>query len=140
MNQNDIIISEAQVDDVDHVIGLWQKTNLVRPWNDPHQDCCRALKEQASELFVSKIEGTIIGSVMAGYEGHRGWIYYLAVCPSCQNCGVGKKLYFHAEEWLKRKGAPKIQILIRRDNDQIIDFYKKIGFEVSSSILMGKQL
>ena len=77
---------------------------------------------------------------MTGYDGHRGWIYYLAVDPDCQKQGIGKRLYNEAYRWLKEQGAPKIQILIRNDNEDVVSFYEKLGFEKSTSLLMARKI
>lgn len=133
-----IDITEAVSADKSHIISIWEQTGLTRPWNDPEQDVVNALSGKTSTILIAKESGTILGTCMAGYDGHRGWIYYLAVMPSHQKKGLGKKLFEAAEEWLYRQGAPKIMILIREDNQKVMEFYKGIGFERGSSLLMGK--
>lgn len=133
-------VGEATNHETMSIVALWEKTGLTRPWNDPTQDIQRALSAKSSTIFIAKNDHKIIGTAMAGYEGHRGWIYYLAVDPDYQKQGLGKKLYNTAEQWLKNQGAPKIQILIRADNQKVISFYEGLGFEKSSSLLMGKKI
>lgn len=112
-------IREPQISEYDAIIDLWQKTNLTRPWNNPRADIERAMDCATSTVFVAAHGAQIIGSVMTGYEGHRGWIYYLAVAPHHQKQGIGKELVMTAENWLKNQGCPKIMLMIRKENTDI---------------------
>ena len=136
----DIIISQANKNDVPAIISLWEKTKLTRPWNDPAKDIELSLNADTSTIFTARKNGSIVGSAMTGYDGHRGWIYYLAVDPDCQKQGIGKRLYNEAYRWLKEQGAPKFQILIRNDNEDVVSFYEKLGFEKSTSLLMARKI
>ena len=133
-----IIISEAQKRHTDDIVLVWEQTQLTRPWNDPVADVDLSLRAHSSILYVAENEEQVVGTVMAGYDGHRGWIYYLAVLPDYQGQGIGKKLYDMAHQWLKDQGAPKVHILIRDDNMTAVSFYERLGFEKSTSLLMGK--
>ena len=123
------------------VIALWQACGLTRPWNHPGKDIARKLQVQA-EGFVVAVDatGAIVGSVMAGYEGHRGWINYLAVSPAVQRGGLGRALMAQAETWLRAQGCPKINLQIRQDNTVAIGFYQAIGFGEDAALSFGKRL
>lgn len=126
--------------DEDAVIRLWNACGLVRPWNDPKKDIQRKLTTQPELFLVVDKEGVVLGSAMVGYEGHRGWVYYLAVDPSCQGQGIGQALMQEAEHLLMERGCPKIQLLVRSNNSQVLDFYGKLGYETSDVVMLGKRL
>lgn len=126
--------------DEDAVIRLWNACGLVRPWNDPKKDIQRKLTTQPELFLVVEKEGGVLGSAMVGYEGHRGWVYYLAVDPSCQGQGIGQALMQEAEHLLMERGCPKIQLLVRSNNSQVLDFYGKLGYETSDVVMLGKRL
>jgi ribosomal protein S18 acetylase RimI-like enzyme len=136
--------------DTDAVIALWQACDLTRPWNNPLLDIRRkcALNDHlflvSEERNVNQPGGqqqsAIIGSVMAGYEGHRGWINYLAVAPQRRSAGVGRQLMLEAERRLLALGCPKINLQVRNGNDAVIAFYKAIGFSDDRCVSLGKRL
>ncbi len=122
------------------VVALWHACGLVVPWNDPVRDIHRKLRVQR-ELFLVGITGRQLGAtVMAGYEGHRGWINYLAVSPDHRRQGFGRRMMDAAEERLRALGCPKINLQIRRSNTGAVDFYRSLGFGEDDSISMGKRL
>lgn len=133
-------IREYHLNDESQVIDLWSTCNLVRPWNNPEKDIKRKLKVDPDLFLVGVSNGKVIASVMGGYEGHRGWINYLAVDPSHQRKGYGKAIMEEIEERVEAKGAPKINIQIRSTNESVIDFYKSIGYKTDDVIGMGKRL
>ena len=122
------------------IIALWQQCGLTRPWNDPHRDIERKLRVQAHMFLIGEVEGRLAGSVMAGYEGHRGWINYLAVSPAHQGKGYGRVLMEHAERLLREGGCPKINLQIRSTNTDVIAFYRKLGYGMDDVVSMGKRL
>ena len=122
------------------VIALWQKTGLTRSWNDPKKDIIRKLKVQADWFLVSEQDRKIIASVMAGYDGHRGWINYLAVDPSVQGKGIASKLMQYVEKELEEFGCPKINLQIRKGNQGVMEFYQKIGYQQDDVVSFGKRL
>ena len=133
-------IRAFQIADEAAVIALWRKCDLVRPQNDPAKDIRRKVAERP-ELFLVAIEGeTVVGSVMAGYEGHRGWINYLACDPAHQRRGIGRALMAEAERLLRAAGCPKINLQIRSTNSAVIAFYRAIGFGQDDVISLGKRL
>ncbi|MDB5326223.1 MAG: GCN5-related N-acetyltransferase [Phycisphaerales bacterium] len=133
-------IRPFQLADETAVIALWQRCDLIRPQNDPAKDIRRKLGERP-ELFLVAVEGeVVVGSVMAGYEGHRGWINYLACDPAHQRQGIGRTLMAEAERLLRAAGCPKINLQIRSTNSAVIAFYRAIGFGVDDVMSLGKRL
>lgn len=126
--------------DTDDIVALWEGAGLTRPWNDPHLDIERKLAVQP-ELFLVAIDNdVIVGSVMAGYDGHRGWIYYLAVVPLRQGGGIGRALVEEVETRLFRLGCPIVQLMVRTENREVLDFYAELGYEPFEVALAGKRL
>jgi ribosomal protein S18 acetylase RimI-like enzyme len=122
------------------VVALWQRAGLVRPWNDPGKDIRRKRAEQP-ELFGVMVEGgEIVGTVMAGYEGHRGWINYLAVDPSRQKGGLGRRLMDWSEARLRERGCPKINLQVRQGNEAVLAFYAALGYADDKVVSLGKRL
>ncbi|CAN7235947.1 GNAT family acetyltransferase [Microbacterium sp. LjRoot45] len=133
-------IRAFELADTEPVISLWQETGLTRPWNNPHQDIARKLRVQP-ELFLVAVDGSeIVGSVMAGYDGHRGWLYYLASSPERRGEGIGRRLVERAEEFLIDLGCPKVQLMVRTENVEVHDFYSSLGFEPFEVWTTGKRL
>ena len=126
--------------DQDEVIQLWQDCGLVVPHNHPTRDIERKLGVNPEWFLVGEIDGGIIASCMAGYEGHRGWINYLAVSPPFQNRGYAGRLMAEAETLLQQAGCPKINLQIRPTNQKVIDFYQSQGFKIDDVVSMGKRL
>lgn len=122
------------------VIALWRACDLIRPQNDPRKDIARKLHVNPEWFLVAEIDGHIVGAVMAGYEGHRGWINYLAVAPSHRRTGLGRALMVEAERVLRAAGCPKINLQVRPENKQVVAFYEAIGFSVEGAISLGKRL
>lgn len=135
-----ITIQPYEPGDEKEIISLWKKCKLVVPWNDPAKDIQRKQLENPDLFFVARMNGLIVGSCMAGYDGHRGWIYYLATTPEHQKKGLGKKLVLHAEKALRAKGCPKINLMVRKTNEQVIQFYKTLGFKDDPVMVLSKRL
>ncbi len=126
--------------DTTAVIALWQACDLTRPWNNPSLDIQRKCAIQDDLFLVCEDNEEIIGSVMAGYEGHRGWINYLAVAPHARKNGLGRDLMQEVERRLLALNCPKINLQVRHGNDAVIAFYEAIGFTDDQCISMGKRL
>jgi len=126
--------------DEDQLVALWERCGLVAPPNVPADEIARKLGFQADLFFVAVEDERIVGSVMAGYEGHRGWINYLAVDPPHQRRGLGRRLMEHAEQRLLALGCPKINLQVRGSNRQAIEFYRSLGFEIEDRVSLGKRL
>ncbi len=127
--------------DTEAVVALWEEAGLTRPWNDPRADILRKLSVQP-ELFLVAVDPAdrIVGSVMAGYDGHRGWLYYLATAGAAQGQGIGRLLVTEAERLLTEMGCPKVQLMVRRENEQVLRFYEGLDYEPVDVAMMGKRL
>ncbi|MEM8975086.1 MAG: GNAT family acetyltransferase [Pseudomonadota bacterium] len=133
-------IREIEDRDVDQVIALWHSAGVARPWNPPERDIAFARRDKHSTILVVEDHGRIIASAMAGEDGHRGWVYYVAVDPNQQRDGLGRRLMQAAEEWLKARGCWKVQLLIRADNEGVKNFYERIGYADTKTVCMQKVL
>ena len=133
-------IRQFALRDTESVISLWQEAGLTRSWNNPHRDIQRKMTVQP-ELFLVAVDGEdVVGSVMAGYDGHRGWIYYLASAPQRRGEGIARSLVEAAEEALLELGCPKVQLMVRPENDEALGFYDALGYERFATITTGKRL
>ncbi|HTO56072.1 MAG TPA: GNAT family acetyltransferase [Myxococcota bacterium] len=126
--------------DEEAVVALWTHSGLVRPWNDPRKDVARKKMLQRELFLVAEDAGRIVGSVMGGYDGHRGWVYYLAVAESHRKSGLGRALMDAVETRLRALGCPKLNLQVREDNLQALGFYAAIGFRRDASVSLGKRL
>lgn len=135
-----MLIRAFQPSDEPAVIALWQACDLIRPWNNPQLDIQRKLAVQPAMFLVAEEDQRVMGTVMAGYEGHRGWINYLAVSPTERLQGVGRQLMQAAESALKAAGCPKINLQVRDGNDAVLAFYERLGYGVDSVVSLGKRL
>lgn len=133
-------VREFDEQDRANVIELWRVCGLLRSWNDPNLDIDRKLAVDDAMFFVAAIERRVFGSVMAGYDGHRGWVSYLAVDPELQGGGIGRLLMERAEKHLYDVGCPKINLQIRVGNPGAVEFYERIGFTADDVVSMGKRL
>lgn len=122
------------------VIKLWKECGLVVEWNDPVADIVRKMEVNPDLFLVGEVSNDIIASVMGGYEGHRGWINYLAVLPELRRCGYGQIMMSEVEERIREKGCPKINLQVRSTNSDVKKFYSSIGYKVDEVISMGKRL
>ena len=130
----------ATATDRDAVIALWQACALTRPWNDPVADFDRAVETATSDILVRHDGDELIASVMVGYDGHRGWVYYLAVHPGQRRRGLGREMMEAAEAWLRERAAPKIQLMVRSDNAEVIAFYEAFGLDRQDVVTLGRRL
>ena len=122
------------------VVELWRRCGLVRPSNDPHKDIARKLLVRPDLFLVGLVDNTIVATAMAGYEGHRGWINYLAVAPEHRRTGLARQIMGEAERLLREAGCPKINLQVRSTNSEVIEFYRRIGFAVDDVVSLGKRL
>jgi ribosomal protein S18 acetylase RimI-like enzyme len=136
-----LIIRNAAATDEPRVTALWRASNLVTSYNDPSKDFHFARAKAGSDVLVGlDAEETIVGSVMVGHDGHRGWIYYVASDPKHRNQGIGRSMVEAAEQWLKNKGVVKVMLLVRDTNTPVVDFYEHLGFEAIPRVIMQKWL
>ncbi len=135
-----LVVRSFRKSDQKDVIQLWTECGLVVPWNDPRRDIERKLVIQPELFLIGLIDGEIITTAMAGYDGHRGWVYYLAVKPQYHQKEIGRQIMKEAETRLLELGCPKLNIMVRSTNLDVISFYKAIGYKVDAVTNMGKQL
>ena len=133
-------IEPAQSSDRDRVIALWQAAGLTRPWNDPGSDFDLALSNSTSTILLAHDEAALAGTVMVGFDGHRGWVYYLTTDLERLKCGVARALMRAAEVWLKQLGCPRVRLMVRSDNLSAYGFYKAIGYEDQQVVTFGRTL
>jgi len=126
--------------DREGLISLWSVCDLLRPWNDPDRDIDRKLDTDPEGLLVLETDGVVIGSVMVGYDGHRGWVNYLAVHPAHRARGVGRLLMAAAEDRLTASGCPKVNLLVRTSNSAALGFYQRLGYVLDDVVSLGKRL
>ncbi len=135
-----LVIRPFAPDDVGAVVALWEAAGLTRPWNDPRKDIARKLRVQPEWFLVAIAGAEIVGSVMAGYDGHRGWVNYLAVAQTSRRAGVGRALMAEVERVLHEAGCPKINLLIRGANHAAVIFYEALGYTPDDVISLGRRL
>lgn len=136
----DFIVRSYRESDKEDVIQLWEECGLVVPWNDSQRDIERKLSVQSELFLIGVLNDKIIATAMVGYEGHRGWVNYLAVKPKFQRQGIGKLIMEEAEHRLLKMGCPKLQVQIRNTNDGVIKFYRKLGYLQDEVVNLGKRL
>ena len=135
-----LAIRSFRATDESDVINLWHRCNLVVPQNDPNKDIEMKLQVQPELFLVGIISNRIVSTVMSGYDGHRGWIYYLAVDPDFQQNGIGRRMVEKTETKLRKLGCSKINLQVRNSNKSVIAFYQHIGFLDDDVLGMGKRL
>lgn len=133
-------IRTFRTEDEQVVVSLWERCELIRPWNDPRKDIRRKLQVRDDLFLVGILAGEVVATVMAGYEGHRGWVNYLAVAPEHQRAGLARLMMIEVEHRLRASGCPKINLQIRADNVDAIGFYRTIGYTLDDVVSMGKRL
>jgi ribosomal protein S18 acetylase RimI-like enzyme len=133
-------ISEFRPQMREKVIKLWTECELVVPQNDPNRDIDRKVSHSPELFLTAEIEGELVGTIMCGYEGHRGWLNYLAVAPKFQNLGIGRKLVDAGLSLLDQAGCAKVNLQVRGTNKSAICFYKKLGFQTDDVLSLGLKL
>lgn len=123
------------------VAALWREVFPDAPaWNIPEADIKRKLAVQRELFLVAQIGSEVVGTAMAGYDGHRGWVYYVVIGPRYRRQRIGTALMERVEEGLARLGCPKVNLQVRASNEGVVSFYKKLGYEVEERVSMGKRL
>lgn len=133
-------IRSYQTQDESAVVALWNVCGLIRPWNDPLRDIARKLTEQPELFLVGTKNKKLIATAMVGFDGHRGWVYYLAVDPGFRRLSYGKALMLEAERLLMARGCPKVNLLVRNSNQQVIEFYRSLGYVQDEAVSLGRRL
>jgi ribosomal protein S18 acetylase RimI-like enzyme len=142
--QENLRLRPFMASDSQAVISLWQRAGLLRPWNDPEKDIQRKLDELASGatgwFWIGEADGQIIAAAMAAYDGHRGSVNYLAVDPDHQKSGIGRMIMDRIEADLHAAGCPKINLLVRDDNQSVLAFYAQLGYQQDPALCLSKRL
>jgi ribosomal protein S18 acetylase RimI-like enzyme len=133
-------IRQYRPEDEAAVVTLWRRCELTRPWNDPHKDIARKRVVQPELFLVGVEDGAVVASVMAGYDGHRGWVNYLAVAPAFRGRGFGRVLMQHVEKELLARGCPKVNLQVRASNTEALAYYRHLGYVEDESVSLGKRL
>jgi ribosomal protein S18 acetylase RimI-like enzyme len=135
-----LTITSIEDADIPEVVALWQRCGSTRPWNDPEGDIARARKGDNATVLLGRDDGTLVASVMAGHDGHRGWVYYVTVDPDHRFKGYGRAIMAAAEDWLRARGMEKMQLMVRTDNAQVHAFYRSLGYFPQERVTFAKWL
>jgi ribosomal protein S18 acetylase RimI-like enzyme len=135
-----LAIAPIEDADVADVVALWQACHLTRPWNDPAADIALARKGSNATVLIGRDHGLIVATVLVGHDGHRGWVYYLAVDPDRRHNGYGRIMMAAAERWLRERGIEKLQLMVRPDNKGVKDFYQSLGYSMQERIIYARWL
>lgn len=135
-----LAVSEITDADVPAVITLWQRCDLTRPWNDPAADIALARRGAESTILVGRADGAIAASVLVGHDGHRGWVYYVAVDPDHRGRDHGRAIMAAAEDWLRGRGIAKLMLMVRADNTKVQAFYEALDYAEQDRVLYAKWL
>jgi ribosomal protein S18 acetylase RimI-like enzyme len=122
------------------IVALWRECGLTRPWNDPHKDIARKLTQQPDLFLVGTLGDEVVASAMVGFDGHRGWVYYLAVAERHRQRSFGRALMQEAERLLVERGCPKLNLQVRSTNAGVIEFYRRLGYVQDETVSLGKRL
>ncbi len=133
-------VRELTTADRDQTIALWHAVGLTRPWNDPVADFDRAIASPVSTVLGAVDLGGVAATVMVGYDGHRGWVYYLAADPDRRRRGLGRQMMAAAEGWLREHGAVKLNLMVRSDNDGAVGFYERLGYTTDAVVVLSRRL
>jgi ribosomal protein S18 acetylase RimI-like enzyme len=126
--------------ELDAVVELWTRCELLRPWNDPRSDIAFARNRSNSEVLVGRQNGAIVAAVMVGHDGHRGCVYYVAVDPSFRSKGFGRAIMSAAENWLRERGIAKLNLMVRAENSNVRSFYYALGYAEQERVVCAKWL
>ena len=137
---SELAIAPITESDVEAVVALWQRCGLTRPWNDPTGDIAFARRGANATILAGRAHGAIVASAMVGHDGHRGWVYYVAVDPQQQRQDFGRAIMVAAEDWLRSQGVQKIMLMVRPDNTKVRAFYGALGYETQERVLYAKWL
>jgi hypothetical protein len=126
--------------DSEAVVALWQRCGLTRPWNDPAADIALARRGQNSDVLLGRLGDAIVASVLVGHDGHRGWVYYVAVAPEQRGSGFGRLIMAAAEDWLRAHGVLKLMLIVRSDNAPVKAFYETLDYDKQERVIYAKWL
>ena len=130
-------ITDLDPAEIEAAVALWEACGLTRPWNDPRADARLALAGATSTILAIREEDRLIATAMVGADGHRGWVYYLAVAPDRRGEGLGEAVMRAAENWVRDRGLPKLQLMVRHENAVALGFYEAIGYKVEPTTVLS---
>ena len=136
------VLAIAPIEDADvaTVVAIWQACGLTRPWNDPAADIALARRGPNSAVLTGRDGDTIVATAMVGHDGHRGWVYYVAVDPDMQKQDFGRAIMAATEDWLRQQGVTKVMLMVRPDNTKVQAFYDRLGYEAQERVIYAKWL
>jgi hypothetical protein len=135
-----VTVEAIEDGDIAEVIALWQRCGLTRPWNDPAADIALARRDNNATVLLGRNGTALVASVLVGHDGHRGWVYYVAVDPNHRSRGYGRAIMKAAEDWLRARGIEKLQLMVRGDNAEVHAFYQSIGYYDQERVVFAKWL
>ena len=139
-NGQTLTITSIEDSDIPQLVRLWERCGSPRAWNDPAADIAMARKESNSTVLLGRHEGALMASVLVGHDGHRGWVYYVSVDPDYRLKGYGREIMAAAEDWLRRRGIKKLQLMVRPDNAKVHAFYESLGYYNQERVTFAKWL
>ena len=137
---SDLAVSSITDADVAPTIALWQRCGLTQPWNDPAADIAFARRGPNSDILVGRCAGKLVATALVGHDGHRGWVYYVAVDPDAQGSGLGRAIMAAAEDWMRARGVLKVQLMVRPENGKVQAFYQTLGYGEQKRVIYAKWL
>jgi ribosomal protein S18 acetylase RimI-like enzyme len=135
-----LAISDLRPAEISAAIAIWDEAGLLRSWNDPNADAELALRSADATILAARESDKLVATVMVGHDGHRGWVYYLAVVKALRRRGIGAMLMREAERWCRERGVPKLQLMMRSENAEVARFYAALGYDTSDVVVLAKWL
>jgi ribosomal protein S18 acetylase RimI-like enzyme len=137
---SELAVSSISDAEIETVVALWQRCDLTQPWTDPAADIAFARRGPNSDILVGRCGDKLVATALVGHDGHRGWVYYVAVDPDAQGSGLGRAIMSAAEDWLRAHGVLKVQLMVRPDNSKVQAFYEALGYGEQKRIIYAKWL
>jgi ribosomal protein S18 acetylase RimI-like enzyme len=133
------MIRPLRRDEGEAAVDVWRAAELTRPWNDPHADFNQAVDGAASAVLGAFVDDHLVGTAMVGHDGHRGWVYYLGVHPDHRGRQLGRALMDASEQWVRERGIPKIQVMVRGENTATRGFYEALGYGLDDVVVYSRR-
>jgi len=133
-------VTEANLSDVDAAGALWERCGLARPSSDPGEDFRRCVGSPNAAVLIGRLDGVLVATVMVGFDGHRAWVYFLAIEPTFRRQGLAKTMMSAAEQWARARGAPRLNLMVRESNAAALSLYEELGMERQPVLVIGKAL
>lgn len=135
-----MLIRDLENQDVAPVTELWETCALVPPWSSAAEDIRRCRANPNSTVLVGVIDGRVVATAMTGTDGHRGWVYYVAVHPGERRRGCASRMVEAAEAWLAARGVPRVLLMVGPENATAMRLYESLGYDRTAMVVLGKQL